>query len=1054
MNFLFGRPWEIPELVSINRLRARAARLYPFKTAEAALTRDPRKSPWVSSLDGEWAFKYFTKPEDVPEADLADALDVSAWDRVAVPGDFTMQGYSIPHYTNVQMPFENRYPFVPDENPTGLYRRSFVLPRGWGKRRVVLHVGAAESELVVFVNGRRVGMSTDSRLPCEFDLTKYLRDGSNDIAFVVIRWSASSYIEDQDHWWQAGVFRNVYLYSQEKSAFVEDVFATAGFDPKTSEGSLSVAVKVGVSADMYNCWDGEAAYSVSLQLFDAKGKAVLRHPLSAAGNHIYSASRGTLEFETSVPKALPWSAEEPNLYSLVVTLSDASGKLLEATATRVGFRTVLVKDGQLLVNGQPVEIRGVNRHDHDPVLGKVVTAEDSIKDILLLKQFNFNAVRTCHYPNDESWLDLCDEYGIYVVGETNIESHANYATICRDNAYRTQFLDRGARMVVRDKNHPAVIFWSLGNESGYGENHDEMARWIRDYDPSRPLHYEGATGVASNDKPDVLAKRAGWGSYASDVVCPMYHSLGALEAFGKTRLDPRPLILCEYSHAMGNSCGAIGDYWKMFRKYPNLQGGYIWDWVDQGLLKHDDKGRPFWAYGGDYGDRPNDNDFCCNGMIQPDRTPKPQMWDFKKCVQPLEFTADAASLKKGRITVRNMDFFRDASWLSARWFVEVGGKKVASGACSALSAKPQKSATLQLLGFAAPVAAPGEEAYVTVEAVTAGEMPWAPKGHLVAWEQFPAPAATAKPSSMKQTSAPAVALVAEDAATATLAAGPVTLVVDKASARVASVSVNGKSVLSDGPAFNLWRAPTDNDGVKGAGDWNNTKWKALGRWAAAGYNNLSERLVSSSFAKTGSSYTLTAVREFVGTDPKKPVAVEEKVVVGAGCVVTYSAKYLVHKDLPDVPRLGFRATVAPGFEKLAWFGLGPGETYVDRKASGRVGLFHSTVADQYFPFVLPQEHGNHEETRFFSLTDKKGSGLRVEAAATKLFGFSAQHVTPEDLTAAAHINEVPKHAETTLLVDAAQRGLGTGSCGPDTLEKYRIPSGKPVTLKVRLVPLA
>lgn len=1049
MNFLFGRPWEIPELVSINRLRARSARLYPFKNEAAALKRDPKRSAWFKDLNGTWAFRYFQRPEDIAPADLADGLDTASWDRIAVPGDFTMQGYSIPHYTNVQMPFKNNYPIVPDTNPTGLYRLSFDLPAGWDKRRTVLHFGGSESETVVFLNGQRVGMFTDSRLPSEFDISKFARPGRNDLAVVVIRWTASSYVEDQDHWWQAGIFREVFLYSQDHDLRIEDVFAKAGYDPKSGEGSLDVSVKV--DTDWFGWGDGRdkvGTPGLSVQLFNAAGKPVLKHPLTAEPSLDYRASRHISAFETTVPKASPWSAEVPALYTLVVTLTK-NGKVVECVSQRIGFRTIVVKNGQLLVNGQPIEIRGVDRHDHDPVTGKTVSLQDCLTDIRLLKQFNFNAVRTSHYPNGEDWLDLCDEYGIYNVGETNLESHDNYHTICRDEAYKAQFVERGSRMVLRDKNHASVIYWSLGNESGYGENHDAMVAWIRDFDDSRPLHYEGAANATGYG----VKGHEGWGDYASDIVCPMYASIESVEAFGKLRTDARPFIQCEYSHAMGNSCGAIADYWKAYRKYPNVQGGYIWDWVDQGLLKHDDKGRPFWAYGGDFGDTPNDADFCCNGMIQPDRQPKPQMWDFKKVVQPVGFTATPAQLKKGKLTIRNFDYFRALdAWLEGQWFVEVDGKPVAKGSTSALSAKPQGTAEITLKGFALPEAPAGAEVYLTVEAVTKAEMPWGPKGHLVAWEQIALPVAkkAAKKAAAKKLPPPVVA--EEDAASAKVVAGDVAIAVDKAEGRILSIAVGGKTVVSAGPAFNLWRGPLDNDGVKASGPnaWEE-KWKALGRWGLAGLNNLTETLVAAGFEKVADGYAVTSVRTFTGKEADKAVLVETKTVIGAGGVLSCSATFNVDEALADLPRLGFRWEVAKGFENLEWFGLGPHESYIDRKAGSRVGLFASTVDAQFFPYVLPQENGNHEETRWMALADKKGRGVKFEAVG-KLFGFSAHHVTPEDLTAAYHTNEVPHRDETTVLIDAVQRGVGTGSCGPDTLPCYRLKAGK-TTLRYTVTPL-
>lgn len=1030
-SLLFGRPWEIPELTSMNRLRARAT-LYPFPTAAAARRGDPARSRWVRSLNGDWAFRYFERPEDVPEEAVADAADLAAWDRVEVPGNFTMQGYSIPHYTNAQMPFPNDPPRVPDANPTGLYRTVFELPAGWRGRRTVLHIGGAESVAYVYLNGRLVGMARDSRLPSEFDLTPWVREGANHLAVLVIRWSESSYVEDQDHWWQAGLHREVFLYSQAR-LHIEDVTVRTGLDPARRRGHLWIRVR----ADFSERTRDTHRFRIEARLFDAAGRQVWRRPPAVDGGADGTAGTYDVTLEGAVPGVRPWSAEVPALYTLVILLRDAEGRAVEHTATRVGFRTVAIRDRQLLVNDRPVMIRGVNRHDHDPVRGKAVPREAMRQEIRLLKQYNFNAVRTSHYPNDPYWLDLCDEYGLYVVDECNIEAHANYFTICRDPAYRHSFLERGSRMVARDKNHPCVIFWSLGNESGYGENHDALADWIRAADPTRPLHCHCASVRALPAPRGADTRRVG--RRATDVICPMYASIDQCVRFATQVRDDRPLILCEYSHAMGNSNGCLKEYWDAFERHPGLQGGFIWDWIDQGLLKHDARGRPFWAYGGDFGDRPHDDDFCCNGMLLPDRTPKPQMHEFKKLAQPLRFAA--RDLRQGVVSVTNLDFFRAADWLEARWTIEVEGRTVARGAFPRLTLKPRATRAFRLAGLRLPARAAGEEAFLNIEARTRARQPWAPKGHPVAWEQLAFPRQKADPSRRPAASAvpPAPRLIDRNGVPQ-VECGDLVVTLDPDAGGVSALLLAGRTLAQAGPRFNLWRAPTDNDGIKNRAEEWTTEHKALGRWSQAGFNRLLEQKTAFAVAPRGKAIELAAVHRCQAEGRALGITHASWIRVEPGGTLACRHRFTIDAGLPDVPRLGLRWEIAPGFEELTWYGRGPWETYADRK-SAPVGRFQSTVADQYVPYVLPQEHGNKEDVRWFSLTAPGGGpGLRFECVR-RPFGFSASHFSPEDLTAAAHVNELTPRSETVVLIDRCQRGLGTASCGPDTLPRYLIPPG-------------
>lgn len=1044
---IYPNQWELPELTEINRLPMRAT-MHPYKTLKQALGRDPRKSPWYLCLDGKWDFRYYTAPTQVPVSDLEDKV-AGKWDKIDVPGNWTVQGWDKPHYTNVIMPFENTPPTVPAENPTGVYRTSFTLPAGWDGRRTVIQIGAVESVYWLYVNGTFVGMSKDCRLPAEFDLSTFVRAGENTLAVMCIRYSDSSYVEDQDQWWMAGIHRSVFLYSTDK-AYIEDIFATALPDARFRDGELTVKTKINFTTEPdRDLKDHEPRrnHTIEAQLYDASGKPVFKKPQSVTINNSYSAQYYEGTIKAAVKNPLLWSAEQPNLYTLVVTLKDPAGKEIEVSSMRVGFRSVQVKNRQLLINGKPVYIKGVNRHDHDPDLGKAVPREKMLQEIFLLKQFNFNAVRTCHYPNDPTWLDLCDEYGILILDEANVESHANYATLCHDYRWRKQFVERVQRMVLRDKNHPCIFGWSLGNESGYGENRDAGADWVRAFDKTRIVHCEDALKLTWRQSFNPHDRS---GERATDLICPMYPGIDQLIAFAKktnvhTNHDTtRPFIMCEYAHAMGNSCGGLKDYWDAIYKYPGLQGGFIWDWIEQGLRKIDAKtGREFWAYGGDYGDEPNDSDFCCNGMIMPDRTVKPQMWEFKKIAQPVRF----AMKKPGVVEITNADWFTNLDWLAGDWKVEVEGRAVQTGKIPVLKLAPQKKALIKL-ALKEPKMLSGQEAYLTVSFKTREKTPWCGKGHEVAWEQFKLP--------YKGVGAlPAVAAsgsVAFDDDIIRMGDSGVTAVISEDNGALESVSVNGKAVISAGPAFNIWRAPLDNDGVKGKAEQWTAQWKPLGRWMTAGYDALTPTVLESTVSQKGKDYLLASKILYACGKGEGKFEVANRYRFTAAGVIYCEHAFRFAKDMTDPARLGVMLTVAPGYENLEWFGRGPVESYRDRKYAADFGRFGGTVAQQYFPYIVPQENGNKEDVTWFSLQDGKKTGVEFQTTGS-LFSFSAQHFTPQDLTRAQHPHEFEMRPETTVLIDAFQRGLGTASCGPDTLPQYRAEGGE-YKLAYAILPLA
>lgn len=779
-------------------------------------------------------------------------------------------------------------------------------------------------------------------------------------------------------------------------------------------------------------------------LFDAAGKTIKTLKALQPIDQQYASHRNSVTLEADLKKVLPWSDESPSLYTLVVSLHEDNGKgrpkvaAIEYTACRVGFRRIEVRDRKLLINGQPVMIRGVNRHEHDDTTGKVIDVESMIRDIRLMKQNNFNAVRNSHYPTDPRWYDLCDQYGLYVIDEANVEAHANYHTLCRDPRWAPAFLDRAMNMVKRTKNHPSVILWSLGNESGYGENHDAMAAWVRGFDPSRPLHYEGAI-------------RDGWlqrktaktpvGQNVTDIVCPMYPQVADMIAWSKRNLDDRPYIPCEYQHAMGNSNGCLKEYWDAFEQYDGLQGGFIWEWVDHGFKQQTAKGADYWAYGGGFGEKIHDAEFVTDGLIWPDRTPHPAMTECHKVMQPIDFVA--INPRHGKLRIVNKQYFTDLSWLNFRWFIEVDGKPIARGTFKTGKTPARKSttATLNLPSDKLP----NGEAILTVQALAGRKTDWCAKSHLVAWEQFelPIPGKKKAPSVIPRNIQRHAVSIKESARELRIAsdANDLTLIFNPKRGVMTGINIGDRPILRDGPILNLWRGPTSNDGVKGKAEQWSANWKPLGRWCLAKLNKpkltqTAEPIVTQR-PDGNARITLHHRWTFVGRTDDAAVIHQQTFTLDRLGELRVDHAFEVDKRLPDLPRLGVMFTVPAGFEQLEWFGRGPGESYPDRNAGSPISRYRSTVTEQYVPYIVPQEHGLKTDVRWCDLSDP-ASQLTLRFSADAPMCFSASHYTPDDLTRAYHTYDLKPRPEVTVCLDAQHRGLGTASCGPDTLDQYKV----------------
>ncbi len=934
------RPWADPRLVELRRL-----------AAHVPLSGFERRR-----LDGRWQLELFESPEAVPASAITGGQRPDAV-TVDVPGNWTMQDLGgfvdVPHYTNVQMPFPGPPPRLPDRNPTGVYRRTVRVPRAWARRRIVVRVDGAESVHAVYLNGSFVGFGTDSRLPSEYDVTAVAHPGDNELAIVVCRYSAQSYVEDQDQWWMAGLHRSVWLESRPQ-VHLADLPIDTDFDPATGEGRVTVTAVVDWAGAPRPGWRVRA--TLRSPTGRSVGRAVERDvPHRDATPYVFEGFRAVADWR--IRRARAWSAERPDRYTVDVELLDDRGRVVQHEQVRVGLRRIEVRDRRLLVNGRSIRIFGVNRHDHHPDRGKAVTEADIRADLELMRAHNITAIRTSHYPNDDVFYDLCDELGFYVVAEANIESHAYNRSLCDDAAYRPTWIERGARMVQRDRNHPCVVLWSLGNESGYGANHDALAGWIRRVDPSRPLHYEDAIRVE------------GWidgGRPATDVVCPMYPEIEAIREYGESGAGDRPLIMCEYSHAMGNSNGSLADYWDVIESTPGLQGGFLWEWKDHGLRQRLPDGRIRLAYGGQFGDAPHDGNFVADGLVSADLEPHPAMREVAWVHRPV-----TVRRARGGLRIENRQSFTDTGWLRPSWELLVDGRVVAGGRLAAATVAPRDSLVVPL-----PCEVPRgrNDVALTVRWVTRRAAWFASAGHLVAWDQVV----------LRTSSSPARL---EDGA-------PVDL---------------GE------PEPCVFRAPTDNDGFKLMPDLSRrigVGGKALAAWQDAGAD-----------ARPAGELVGHAV-EVARTDDG----------------TRYRHRFDVPAGLADLPRVGVTFRLPARFDRMRWYGRGPHENYPDRNRSAMLGTWESELDE--LPYLVPQAHGLRTDCRWLELIDSaSGERVRFDEFSAPLH-VAATRSEDAALYAAETAIDVPVADCVVVHLDVAHRGLGTASCGPDVLARYRLPSGR------------
>jgi beta-galactosidase len=1027
------RDWENPAVFNINR-EDPTATMISFADENSALQAVKTGSPNYVSLDGLWKFSYSDTPDQRPFWFFKDDYDTRDWKEIEVPSNWQLKGYDVPVYTNIPYPFmayqkifgtnnnvEVVPPYIPhDWNPVGSYKRNFTVSSSWNNKEVFLHFGAVSSAFYVWVNEQLVGYSEDSKVPAEFNITRYLKKGNNSLAVEVYRWSDGSYLEDQDFFRLSGIQRTVYLHARPKT-FIRDFFAVGDLENGYNDGHLKLDVSlkgpVEAAADLV----------IEASLFEGEKKIY-----NESKDVKVSEGKGDINFSKVFPGIKKWTAETPDLYSLVLTLKDKSGNTLESVGSKVGFRKVEIKNSQLLVNGVAIRIKGTNMHEHNEITGHVVDEATVLKDIRVMKSNNINAVRTSHYPQQEFWYEMCDKYGLYLIDEADIESHGmgydKDVTLADKPEWAAAHHDRMQRMVERDKNHPSIIIWSMGNEAGDGHNFLDGYKWIKGRDATRPVQYERA------EKETNTTERH------TDIWADMYATIDYIEAYAKNPKNDRPMIMCEYAHAMGNSTGNFQDYWDVIEKYPKLQGGFIWDWVDQGLLKTSENGEKYWTYGGDYGKpgMPSDGNFCLNGLVWPDRTPHPGLYEVKKVYQNVGFAP--VDLKNGLIRVTNKYDFTNLSDFDFSWEVVSDGKVIQSGTVPLPDFKPKAGLDIMIpVSRIEPVA--GAEYFLNLRVTRSDEWNYVPEKNVYSTGQFKLPV-EAKPLPAKRDPLAVLQTKTTDKKLE-VSSVDMKVVFNLATGRLESLSYKGKDLISRGPEPDFWRPPTDND-------YGYNMDKLLGIWKKAGERSA----VTKADIKQPEmdKVIVTFTYDIPDPDGKKIAGYASSFTIyGTSDIVIKNQFSKLSDNIPEIPRMGMQMQLPEEYSNLTWLGRGPHENYADRKTSADVGVYVSTAADQYTPYIRPQENGYKTDTRWLTLTDDSGVGILV--SGDPLFCFEALNNIHDDFESPGKISEYRKDAITAnthtidvkprelvnLNIDLGQMGVGgDNSWGARIHPEYRL----------------
>lgn len=984
--------WENPQITHVNRLDPHAPnRLY--RTREDALA-GKRNFGWCQSLNGTWQFHVAPIPQQVPADFHQPDFDASQWASIQVPGHWELQGFGQPIYTNIIYPFTPTPPHVPaDDNPTGCYRRTFTIDDAWAGRKIILCFEGVDSAFELYLNGKRIGYSTGSRMPAEFDVTTHLVAGENQLAVKVYRWSHGTYLEDQDQWWLSGIFREVYLHALPQT-HINDLYVTTPIDWQQNSARVNVDL---------TCHISQYPGTLHVQLLDP------RHVVLAE-NTLENKAQNVLSFDVSQPEF--WTAETPSLYTLLCWITDEQGHVTGYLRQRVGIREIRVEDGQLYVNRVSVKLRGVNRHESNPRTGRSITEQDMLIDLHLIKQHNFNAVRLSHYPNHPRWYELCDEYGLYLIDEADLETHGVQEKLSIDPTWEKAYVQRMERMVMRDRNHACIIAWSMGNESGMGVNFEKCAARIRELDPTRPVNYYHAMSHPCVD----------W-------VGQHYTRLDQMrDALHQQDIAGRPILLEEYAHTMGNSLGNFAQYWDLINSEPRFIGGFIWEWCDHGLIRKDEQGREVYSYGGDFGDKPNDGTFCIDGLVFPDRTLKPAMTEVKKVFEPATMVLDVDTHE---LTVKNNRFHATLDDLQMVWSLMIDGRVLNHGRCELPPIKAQTTAKLALPSEMF-VGASGFERVLTLSLVTKQACAWAGAGFELAWEQFALPAIM--PDVVMSTS-PAPIKVADDAQAISVETQVGNLHWDKADANLTMAHW-----MLRGLQVNLFRAYLDNDDM------------FRKAWDAAELPSLSRQVLQCDLVentgKTACIQTFTQLCNQAGDALVRSV-MRTTVLASSWMLIEHTLTPLV--DLPTLPRLGWTAHLPTSMEQVQWYGKGPHETFCDRNTGAKVGCWQASVDQLYVPYIHPQETGLRTDVRWVTLRDADGQGWFVAGDPT--MQFTARRHTSMDLHLAKHQEDLSARDFIELAIDYKQAGTGNTSLRAERLPQYRVELTEPVTWRCAIKPL-
>ncbi|MGJ8691593.1 MAG: glycoside hydrolase family 2 TIM barrel-domain containing protein [Thalassotalea sp.] len=1051
-----GKEWEDPAVISRNKMPTRAT-TYSFANVEDALTGDRNNSAYLN-LNGQWQFKYQTDDEVIDQSFTRQGFDASMWDNIQVPSSIELLGYGIPYYTNTQLPFysgngseplPDTSPKITKANPVSFYIKDFELPKGWDEKQLILHFGGVSSAFYVWVNGQKVGYSQGSRIPAEFDISAFVKTGKNKIALQVMRWSDGSYLEGQDMWKLSGIHREVMLLAQPKVS-IQDFFAKPKLSDNYQKAELQVRPFLTISDN-----SKIKGWHLSADLFDQQNKSVLADAVKISADSVMQQypQRENIQFDLiniKLDNPKLWSAETPNLYSLVLTLTNHKGEVVEVKSSRVGFRDVKIDPttAELLVNGKSIKIIGVNRHDHHAIRGKALTREDMRNDVILMKQNNFNSVRTSHYPNDPYFLDLCDEYGLYVMDEANVESHMFGGQFSNSPEWVPAIIDRIMRMVQRDKNHPSIISWSLGNESGTGPAHAAAAGWIKDFDNTRFVHYEGAQG--SPDHPEYKTPPTGWywipeklealnrltplanvddPKYV-DVISRMYPSVEYLKGLSDNPYMNRPILMCEYEHAMGNSMGNLEEFWDLIYQRKNLIGGYIWDWMDQGLEHKTDNGEVFLAYGGDFGDTPNSHAFNQNGIVDSYGNASPELHHAKYVFQPI--VMKAADLSLGKISITNRYFHQSINSKNISWQLMADNQVLKQGQLPAKLISPNQTATLQI---SLPTLAADKNVryWLRLSATLTEDKPWAKAGFEIAKEKFelitPTAALTSQPR-QNGDMLPALSLE-QNNEVVTISNQNFSAEFNAKTGLLVGYQLNGEQLIAAPLTMNFWRAQTDNDRI----GWRTHKTLAF--WKTA--NN---KLVLKDFsAKNITTNTVEIMAHFAIVD--KLVVVNQYIINGAG-EIQVNSTLDADKALPPLPRIGMQLGVKESLADISYYGRGPFENYIDRNAGAEVAIYQTEISALTYPYMVPQENGNRTDVDWWQVKNNTSQyGLKIDGQ--KNLSMSMWPWSQANLDDAKHTYDLRKQGFNTLNIDLKQMGVG-GTDSWTTLaapmKKYQIPAGQ------------